>query len=147
MQMGVACVARYNDLIARPGLSGKREEMRRLHQSLILVRPHPAAETEMALSQGDRERGKGGRENKELREALASWQTYFSLMEIPDGRHSGECMGTKWAFTGQSGSLCETWSRTSPVLSPNSWGHLLLSHTRRTQCPLEPLGSCGLGLL
>lgn len=26
----------------------------------------------MALSQGDRERGEGGRENKELREALAS---------------------------------------------------------------------------
>jgi hypothetical protein len=40
---------------------------------------HPAAEAEMALSRGDRERGKGGRENKELREALASWQTYSSL--------------------------------------------------------------------
>lgn len=145
--MGVACVDGWNELTARPDLSGKREEMRRLHQRLILVRALPAAEAETALSQGDRERGKGERENKELREALASWQTYYSLMEVPDGRCSAECMETKWAFTGQSVSLCETWSRTSPVLSPNSWGHLLLSHTRRTQCPLEPLGSCGLGLL
>lgn len=24
-------------------------------------------------------------------------------------------MGTKWVLTGQSGSLCETWSRTSPA--------------------------------
>lgn len=70
MQMGGACVDGWNELIAGPGLSGKREEMRRLHQSLILVRPHPASEAEMALS--PRERGKGGRENRELREALAS---------------------------------------------------------------------------
>lgn len=56
MQMGVACVDGWNELIARPGLSGKSEEMRRLHQSLILVRPHSASEAEMALSQGERER-------------------------------------------------------------------------------------------
>lgn len=55
VQMGVACVDGWNELIARPGLSGKNE-MRRLHQSLTLVRPHPASEAEMALSQGERER-------------------------------------------------------------------------------------------
>lgn len=39
----------------------------------------------------------------------------LSSMDIPGARCSGGSMGTKGALTGQSGSLCETCSRTSPA--------------------------------